>query len=67
MPPDIPLIPVLGNRDVSATKRMPEAQREADREIFAAFYDEGDYDNVVGFPAQRFLKEKEVFLNEHGI
>ena len=32
MPPDIPLIPVLGNRDVSATKRMPEAQREADRE-----------------------------------
>ena len=27
----------------------------------------GDYDNVVGFPAQRFLKEKEVFLNEHGI
>ena len=32
MPPDIPLIPVLGNRDVSATKRMPESQREADRE-----------------------------------
>ena len=31
MPPEMPLIPVLGNRDVSATKRMPEAQREADR------------------------------------
>ncbi|MCR5249997.1 MAG: Maf family protein [Lachnospiraceae bacterium] len=27
----------------------------------------GDYDNVVGFPAQRFLREKEVFLNEFGL
>ena len=32
MPPSVPLIPVLGNRDVSQTKRMPQAQREADRE-----------------------------------
>ena len=30
MPSDMPLIPVLGNRDVSATKRFPEDKRAAD-------------------------------------
>ena len=30
MPPGIPLVPVLGNRDVTATKRFPEERRVAE-------------------------------------
>jgi endonuclease/exonuclease/phosphatase family metal-dependent hydrolase/predicted phosphodiesterase len=32
MPPDVPLVPVLGNRDLSDTKRMSDERRRADRD-----------------------------------
>lgn len=48
MPPDMPLIPVLGNRDLSDTRRMSDAVRERDRDRLILSDRHGHFRRIFG-------------------
>lgn len=48
MPPDLPLIPVLGNRDLSDTRRMSDAVRARDRDRLILSDAKGHFRRILG-------------------